>query len=243
MTEERWPEMRAALAAAERPVFFTGAGMSADSGIPTFRGPGGMWRGSRPEELATPEAFARDPQKVTDWYRMRRGVIAGADPHAGHRALAAYTQSREGAIVVTQNVDGLHQRAGCPRVEELHGSIWIDRCSRCSQEVVRASTDPIPEEGSDLPRCSCGSLQRPGVVWFGESLDPGTIERSVAALQRADAVVVVGTSSVVQPAASLVDLAPPDALRIEVNPDPGRPDGEHCLGTAAEVLPALLGGS
>ena len=240
MSDERSEAVRGELASAERPVFFTGAGMSADSGIPTFRGPGGMWRGSRPEELATPEAFQRDAQKVTDWYRMRRRVIAGAELHPGHRALARFVGERPKAVVVTQNVDGLHQRSGCSHVEELHGSIWVDRCSRCGDELPLEASDPIPQEGAELPRCDCGGLRRPGVVWFGESLDSGTMERSIAALRSADAVVVIGTSSLVQPAASLVDLAPSGALRVEVNPDPGRPEGHHFRGTAAELLPTLL---
>ena len=238
--DDRIRQVRSALSTADSVVFFTGAGMSAESGVPTFRGPQGLWRGSRPEELATPEAFQSDPQRVTDWYRMRRRLVASVEPHAGHRALAEFCLRHSNARVVTQNVDGLHTRAGCAGVEELHGTLWIDRCERCAEETALSALDPIPAEGEPLRRCTCGGAFRPGVVWFGESLPAATWDRSVGILRSAEVVIVVGTSSVVQPAASMVDLAPRDALRVEVNPEPSRSDLFTLAGTAADLLPQIL---
>ena len=231
---------RRAIATAERVVFFTGAGMSAESGIPTFRGPDGLWRGHRPEELATPEAFRADPERVTTWYRWRRSVIAAAPLHPGHRAVAEHCLSHPSAVVVTQNVDGLHQRAGCPTVEELHGSIWEDRCARCGDVAPLDPADPVPAESDPLPRCPCGGLRRPGVVWFGESLPAATVDRAVEALSGADLVLIVGTSAVVQPAASLVRRAPRTAVRITVDPSPPSGEGTHLLGAAGAILPRIL---
>ncbi len=178
-------------------VVFTGAGVSAESGIPTFRGAGGLWRNFRAEDLATPEAFARDPKLVWEWYEWRRGLIRDAQPNAAHRAIALLPD----ALVVTQNVDGLHARAGSADVLELHGNIFRVRCLR------ESTVESAPDAFSEMPpRCQCGALLRPDVVWFGEMLPEGAIERAAREIRRADLLLVIGTSGVVQPAAGLVSI-------------------------------------
>jgi NAD-dependent deacetylase len=191
-----------------RIVVLTGAGVSADSGIPTFRGAGGLWRNFRPEELATPEAFRRDPALVWEWYEWRRKLIHEAKPNAAHEALARLP----GAVVVTQNVDGLHARAGSRDVVELHGSILRVRC-------VREGTTRLREEPFDEvpPRCTCGALLRPDVVWFGEMLPEEALARAAAVVHSADLLLVIGTSGVVYPAAGFVTMH--SGLSIEINPE------------------------
>lgn len=230
---------RAAIASARRVVALTGAGVSAESGIPTFRGPGGLWRTHRPEDLATPVAFARDPRLVWEWYDWRRGIVASAEPNAAHEALASF-ERRRSLVLVTQNVDGLHARAGSRDVVLLHGDLWTLRCTGCGAER-EDRTVPLAELP---PRCACGGLLRPGVVWFGESLPEGVLERAFSALEEADVLLVVGTSAVVWPAAGLIPAAL-DAGRavIEVNPEPTEYSGRAVAiaGKAAQVLPELLG--
>jgi NAD-dependent deacetylase len=191
-----------------RVAVMTGAGVSADSGIPTFRGPGGLWREYRPEDLATPEAFRRDPALVWEWYEWRRGLIREARPNAAHDAIARLT----GATIVTQNVDGLHARAGSRDVVELHGNIFRVRC-------VREQTTSVREDAfAEIPpRCECGALLRPDVVWFGEPLPEEAVARAVSAIRTADLLLVIGTSGVVYPAAGFVTLH--DGLSIEINPE------------------------
>lgn len=192
-----------------RVVVFTGAGMSADSGVPTFRGPGGLWRNFRPEDLATPEAFQRDPKLVWEWYEWRRGLIRDARPNAAHEAVARLPD----AVVVTQNVDNLHARAGSRDVVELHGNIFRVRCTREHKAHMRM--EPFAEIP---PHCACGALLRPDVVWFGESLPPHAVARAVAAMHASDLLLVIGTSGVVYPAAGFVSLY--KGLSIEINPEP-----------------------
>ena len=166
------------LAEASRVLVVTGAGVSAESGIPTFRGEGGLWEGHRAEELATPEAFARDPETVWRWYRWRRGVCLEAEPNAAHRVIAEMDGEYPEFLLATQNVDGLHPRAGNKRIVELHGNIHQGRCTAC-EEV--AALPPEPED-APLPRCAgCGGLVRPHIVWFGESYWPGVLEAAFAA--------------------------------------------------------------
>ncbi|HEX6094706.1 MAG TPA: NAD-dependent deacylase [Thermoanaerobaculia bacterium] len=191
-----------------RIVVFTGAGISADSGVPTFRGPGGLWRDFRPEELATPAAFHRDPKLVWEWYEWRRGLIRDARPNAAHEAVARLSD----AVVVTQNVDNLHARAGSRDVVELHGNIFRVRCTRESRTHIRY--EPFPDVP---PHCGCGALLRPDVVWFGESLPQQEIARAIAAMQWADLLLVIGTSGVVHPAAGFVSYY--EGLSIEINPE------------------------
>ncbi|MBC7104472.1 MAG: NAD-dependent deacylase [Firmicutes bacterium] len=235
-------EARRLLRTARRVAVLTGAGVSAESGIPTFRGPGGLWRNFRPEELATPEAFARDPRLVWEWYAWRREVIAAARPNAAHLVLARMEEYYPDFTLITQNIDGLHQAAGSRNVVELHGNIWRVRCLREGKTMEYREVPParIP------PTCSCGALLRPDVVWFGEALPEAELARAFAAARECDLMLVVGTSAVVQPAASL-----PYVVRrhggavIEVNTE-RTPVSEIAtrsfLGPAARVLPELWAG-
>ncbi|MEJ2070039.1 MAG: NAD-dependent deacylase [Syntrophobacterales bacterium] len=233
-------ELAQLLAETERLVVLTGAGISVESGIPTFRGPQGLWRTFRPEELATPQAFQQDPELVWEWYDWRRGKIAQARPNPGHEALVRFEARMPEFILLTQNVDGLHRLAGSQRLLEIHGNIWEVRCLDCGhvQEDRRVPL-PIP------PRCDrCGGLLRPNVVWFGESLNPDILRRAEAALVQSQMVLVVGTSAVVQPAASMALWARQAGAKIaEINPD-ATPLTSHCdialSGAAGEILPKLL---
>lgn len=197
----------------------SGAGISAESGIPTFReAQTGLWARYAPEDLATPEAFAQHPERVWGWYQWRRALIARGGVNAGHWAIAALG-SRFDITVATQNVDGLHTAAGSSQVAELHGSIWREHCSRCETTI----DVPVAEPSDDAPRyCSaCGAMSRPDVVWFGEMLPTQALAAADNALARADAVIVVGTSNRVYPAAALVDAAVASSTPvIEINPEP-----------------------
>lgn len=233
-------EARARVAAAKRIAVLTGAGISAESGIPTFRGPGGLWRNFKPEDLATPQAFRRDPKLVWEWYDWRRNLIAQAEPNAGHLALAALEKRTESFTLVTQNVDGLHARAGSVNVIRLHGDIWNVRCTRCerSWDDFRPALDPLP------PMCECGAMARPGVVWFGESLPAREWSIAAQSSHHAEVFLVIGTSAVVQPAASLAGVAQDaGAVVIEVNAthtDISDWVDCHLEGSASEILPRLI---
>lgn len=213
----------------------TGAGVSAESGIPTFRSNGGYWRQHRFEDLATPEAFARDPKFVWVWYEERRRTIARAKPNAGHYGIAELERRKPVFTLITQNVDGLHDLAGSNAPIKLHGDIWTLRCTKCSKEGVdRTELDDLP------PHCGCGGLLRPGVVWFGEMLPEGAMERATAAVRAADLLIVAGTSAKVYPAAGLVPLA---KAAIEINPEATDFSDDVTFsirGTFAEILPKLL---
>jgi NAD-dependent deacetylase len=231
------------LRAARRVTVLTGAGVSAASGIPTFRGPGGLWRNFRPETLATAEAFARDPKLVWEWYDWRRGLIKDAQPNAAHHVLADWVRTRPGTTLITQNVDGLHERAGADPILRLHGSIWHVRCwDGCEKGRADWLDDTCPL--ADLPpRCPhCGGLVRPGVVWFGEKLDPGVVEAARAATE-CGVFLTIGTSAVVYPAAGLVDEAKRrGAFTVEINPDetPASPQVDVSLRMPAEDALARL---
>jgi NAD-dependent deacetylase len=246
---------RALLDGARRVVIFTGAGVSAESGVPTFRGPGGLWRNFRPEELATPQAFARDPRLVWEWYAWRRALVRGCSPNAAHRAIARFAARRPGVTVVTQNVDGLHERAardavaagGPPAapVLALHGSLFATRCARCD---YHAPGDVAVDASSEaaLPRCPrCGGMLRPGVVWFGEALDAAVLGAAFAAAAECGACLVVGTSAVVYPAAGVaMAAAEGGAAVIEVNAEETAVSGVAAVvvrGAAGEVVPGVLG--
>jgi NAD-dependent deacetylase len=232
-----------ALRRAGRITILTGAGVSAASGVPTFRGADGLWRKVRAETLATPEAFENDPKLVWEWYDWRRGVIRGARPNAAHDVLARWTRERPGVTLITQNVDGLHERAGAKDLLRLHGSIWRLRCwAGCP--AGRADwldeTTPLP---TLPPRCPhCAGLARPAVVWFGESLDPGVLQAADRATA-CDVFLTVGTSAVVYPAAGLTHLARRrGALTVEINTDATDASGRVDVvmqGKAEEILPAL----
>jgi NAD-dependent deacetylase len=216
----------------------TGAGTSAESGVPTFRGHSGLWRNFRPEQLATPEAFCGDPALVWEWYEWRRGLIGSCAPNAAHATLAEMEATLPGFSLITQNVDGLHQAAGSRNVLELHGNIWRMRCTGCGNAIEDRRV-PLPEIP---PRCSaCGALLRPDVVWFGESLSSEVLEAAWAAAAHCRLMLVVGTSALVQPAASLPLVALRNGARVaEVNPaeTPLSPHAHEVLrGPAAEMLP------
>lgn len=199
-------------------VAFTGAGASAEAGIPTFRGKDGLWNRYRPEELATPYAFATNPRRVWEWYKWRMSIIAKAQPTMAHKVLANW--ERDGILmgVVTQNVDGLHQRAGSFKVIELHGSIWRVRCTSCG---IRRDLGfgNIPKE--DIPRCDeCGNILRPDVVWFQEPVPLDQFQRAEELFSEAKVILVIGTSGVVMPAALLpINAAREGKILIEVNPE------------------------
>jgi NAD-dependent deacetylase len=221
-------------------VVMTGAGISAESGVPTFRGPGGLWKNFKPEELATPEAFERDPRLVWEWYDWRRGLIAAAKPNLGHYALVTLEKRVPEFALVTQNVDGLHALAGSRRVLEVHGNIWRTRCLSC-RETREQRESPLPRIP---PRCRCEGLLRPDVVWFGEPLPLDVVKAATKAIETCDLMLVVGTSGVVQPAASFGDRALARGVpMVEVNPEatPLSAGCAHVLrGPAAEILPQLI---
>jgi NAD-dependent protein deacetylase/lipoamidase len=219
----------------------TGAGISTESGVPAFRGEKGLWREYKPEDLATPQAFARDPRLVWEWYNWRRELIAKAGPNAGHRALVELETRKRNFTLITQNVDGLHDLAGSGRILKLHGDIWRMRCTACGANWPdrRATLPKLP------PHCACGGLARPGVVWFGEPLPDGIMLEAEHAVQSAQVLLVVGTSAVVYPAASLIPLAKSARAKvIEINPEATPYSGiADCSlrGPAGEYLPQLIG--
>jgi NAD-dependent deacetylase len=211
--------LRTRLASAERVVAFTGAGISRESGLDTFRGAGGLWERMRPEELATPEAFAADPARVWSWYAFRFERARRVVPNSAHLALARWETLFPSSLVVTQNVDGLHRRAGSTQVLEVHGTLANAYCEDCRRE--RSMSDAVAESAAAPPICACGGRFRPGVVWFGEMLSPEILAAAMAAAERAQIMVSVGTSAVVYPAAGLIASAVrAGASYIEVNPEP-----------------------
>jgi NAD-dependent deacetylase len=246
---------RALVRDAERIVVLTGAGVSAESGVQTFRGDGGLWRSYRPEELATPQAFARDPRVVWEWYTWRRSLVAACEPNAAHTALARLALSGPApTTLVTQNVDGLHHRAadavatggdaerGYPL--EVHGALHRDRCARCQRRSDGIASDDLDPDGP-LPACSaCGGPLRPDVVWFGEALDPEVIGAAFDAAASADLCIVVGTSALVHPAASIPDAtlrSGGSLLEINLEPTPlSRRSTLTILGEAGSLVPAVL---
>jgi NAD-dependent deacetylase len=229
------------LKAAKRRAVLTGAGISAESGVPTFRGQDGLWAGRRPEEVATPEAFARDPADVWEFYRWRLKNLAEVQPNAGHRALAKLERESEQFWLITQNVDGLHRAAGSENVIEVHGTVRAARCSSCS---FRCDTAEVVDE--ELPKCpECRALLRPAVVWFGEMLPQAALAAAQEAIRQCDLMLVVGTSGVVQPAASFADWAKDHGARvIEINIERTPISliaDVTLLGKSGEILPELVG--
>jgi len=239
------PDLVRCLVQAQRIAALTGAGVSAESGVPTFRDAlEGLWAKYDPTELATPQAFARDPKTVTRWYDERRTKLAACEPNTAHRALAELQRDMraQGRIftLLTQNVDRLHQLAGSEDVVELHGSLWLWRCVECGEERE--------ERGSAFethpPRCECGGMRRPGVVWFGEALSEDALAASYEAVESCDLFLSIGTSAVVHPAAGFAQLAQAAGARVaEINRDPTPISGVvdwSVLGPAGETLPELL---
>ena len=225
---------------ANRVAVLTGAGISAESGIPTFRGAEGLWKKFRAEELATPEAFSRDPKLVWEWYDWRRGIIAQKMPNSGHKVLASWENAFPAFSLITQNIDGLHQKAGSKNISELHGNIWKVRCTE-EGTVTENYETPL----KDIPpRCpSCGAVLRPHVVWFGESLSSAVLNTAFLLSSTCNVMFVIGTSAVVQPAASLpIAAAESGAKIVEINPDP-TPLTSYAdfsiRGKAGEILPMI----
>jgi NAD-dependent deacetylase len=246
-------QARTLLSEANQVLVMTGAGISTESGVPTFRGPGGLWKQFRPEDLATPAAFQRDPRLVWEWYGWRREKLAACAPNPGHLALARWMAGRSGITLVTQNVDGLHEAAARqvwgndsrpPVPLRLHGSIARVRCTHCDH----ATDDSGPvnsESAATLPRCPrCRSLLRPDVVWFGEALPAPALEAAERAARAADACLVIGTAGAVYPAAGYVFAVQRRGKPVIVV-DPGETAFDSVaavklVGTAGDTLPALL---
>lgn len=228
---------------AEHVGVLTGAGISAESGIPTFRDPDGLWDRFKPEELANVDAFLNDPELVQKWYEHRRTVAMEKEPNRGHLALAELERMVDDFTLVTQNVDDLHRRAGSENVVELHGNIMRSYCIDCEREAIAADLKPRAEgERAVCPECS--GLIRPDVVWFGEMLPEGALEAAYASAGRADVFLSVGTSAVVYPAAGIPLFASQAGAYVaEINVQPSAiADAldEVVLGKAGEVLPLLI---
>jgi len=222
-----------------RVVFFTGAGMSAESGVPTYRGRGGIWAQYRWEEYACQDAFDADPNKVLAFHRQRRERVLACAPHAGHRHLAALQAAHPGLSLVTQNIDGMHQRAGAREAVELHGSLWRMRCARHGVNEDLAAAEYARRECA-----SCGAPLRPDITWFADSVNAAVFARAEQLIAQAQLFVAVGTSGIVYPAAGLIPLAARSGARmIEINPDETEMSGlfGECVREAAGVaLPRLF---
>jgi NAD-dependent deacetylase len=241
------------LRSARRAVFLTGAGVSAESGVPTFRDDlTGLWARFDAERLATAEAFHADPDLVWGWYEWRRARVSAAEPNPGHRAIAAIEARLPGSTVITQNVDDLHERAGTRAPIHLHGSLFAPRCVSEAAHLAAFPDGPDggrvePDEGRRIPPplcASCGALVRPGVVWFGESLPEAALSAAIDAASACDLLLAVGTSGVVYPAAGIPGIAAGSgATVIQVNPEPTPLDRVcdiNLRGAAGRVLPALV---
>ena len=233
--------VKALLDGSRKVVALTGAGVSAESGVPTFRGREGLWKTYRPEDLARPDAFEAHPELVWEFYNWRRKMIAACEPNPAHIALAKLERALPNFLLITQNVDGLHARAGSRKLMEMHGSLWQVKCTVCTHAREEFG------ELDDLPECPvCGHLLRPGVVWFGEPLIPGVLKLAIAQISSADVFLSIGTSSLVQPAASFYQLAKDHgAVTVEINLEPTPNTGfmDFALhGKAGDILPELITG-
>lgn len=228
------------LAKSKNLLVITGAGISHESGIPTFRGNDGLWQNYRAEELATPEAFARDPETVWEWYDWRRGIIGRAEPNGGHLAIKELEELYEHFLLITQNVDGLHGRAGNTKMVEIHGNLWRVRCERDGMTSMLMDV-PLP---SIPPRCKCGALLRPDVVWFGESLSPHAMGQADRAMEACDTLIVVGTSGAVYPVASFPSTVKNrGGFVIEINTEPtpiSSIANVALYGKSGDILPELV---
>ncbi|MCK5039316.1 MAG: NAD-dependent deacylase [Thermoplasmata archaeon] len=233
------PKLIATLQQATRIVIVTGSGISAESGIPTFRGEDGLWKKYRAEELATPEAFYSNPELVWEWYDWRRQLIGKAEPNPGHDVIAMMEGEYPEFLLITQNVDGLHRKAGSRNVVEIHGNIWRARCTG-GCETSYLEENPITQLP---PKCNCGAMLRPDIVWFGESLPIEGLLRAEKAIQECDVLIVIGTSGYVYPVASFPMIAQAaGAMVVEINIE-RTPISQIAdftlLGKAGDVLPAL----
>ncbi len=233
-------DLRERLWGARNVAVLTGAGISAESGVPTFRGEGGIWKQFRAVDLATPEAFSLDPKLVWEFYNWRRELVAPLSPNPGHFALAEIERLVPRFTLITQNIDGLHEKAGSRNIIELHGNLWRVRCTRC-ETITEDRRAPLP----GLPACkSCGSLLRPHVVWFGEMLEPRVLNAAYEAVGDCDLMIVTGTSGTVQPAASMgVQAKQNGAAVAEINLEKTPYSNLYdisILGKSGEILPQLL---
>ena len=223
---------------AKYPVALTGAGISKESNVPTFRGKDGLWKQYNAMELATPHAFNQNPQLVWEWYIWRQNLIAKCTPNPAHNILAAWEKSKLLKALITQNVDGLHRQAGSEKVLEVHGNLWALKCTHCSYH------SQLTHPAKAIPHCpECNALLRPDVVWFGESLPSQIMDQVFTELQKADLIIVVGTSAMVQPAASfplIVKRHGGKIIEVNVGETPLSSSADVCLqGKAGEILPRL----
>jgi len=238
--EKNINELKKIIASSKRVTVLTGAGISAESGVPTFRGSGGIWRNYQVTDVATPQAFARDPELVWEFYNWRRDLISKVTFNPGHKALVKLERHVNDFTLITQNVDGLHKEAGSRRLLEIHGNLWEVKCTKCGQLTMDRSLNM-----GKLPKCTkCGGLLRPNVVWFGESLDPDITHKAIEASQNCELMLIVGTSGVVQPAASLASQAKAEGavvaeINIEQTPQSGQMDFV-LTGPAGKILPMLV---
>lgn len=238
--EEKIIEARGIIERCSSLTVLSGAGISAESGVPTFRGKDGLWRNFRSDQLATPEAFWRDPGLVWEWYDWRRRAVKDARPNPGHFALAELEIQKKGFTLITQNIDGLHQMAGSRKIVEMHGNIWQIRCTKCG-DVKQNHCVPLEEIP---PRCGlCGEIGRPNVVWFGEIIPMEVIDKSLKAIEECEVMLIIGTSGVVEPAASMGLVAKQTEktvieINLESTPNSGLFD-LTILGKSGEILPLL----
>jgi NAD-dependent deacetylase len=250
MSQKFSERLLACLDTAHCVVAFTGAGVSAESGVPTFRGTDGIWKKFKPEDLANVDAFMRNPELVWEWYAHRKRIMASIEPNAGHRALVEMEQLFESVSIVTQNIDNLHRRAGSTRVFELHGNIERNYCIKCgarytNEDVLNRSGVPVCNQlrTSGAARGLCGGLIRPDVVWFGEMLPEEEWDGAVKAAESSDVFLCIGTSGVVYPAASIPQMAKKEgAFLVEINPEPTPITDitdEFLQGPSGVILPAL----
>lgn len=234
------PSLERALAEARHVAVLTGAGVSAESGVPTFRSPGGLWAQYDPTQLATFEAFSQDPDLVWRWYSWRRGIIRGVQPNAGHYALAEAAALFPAFSLITQNVDDLHRRAGSREVHELHGNIERSRCIDCGRKFDGDEAPPSEQ----VQHCECGGLIRPGVVWFGEAMPEAELEFAQDSARECDLFLTIGTSGLVYPAAALPLIARQNgAYVVEINPEPSaiaRQLDECIIAPSGVVLPVIM---
>ncbi|MGQ0794433.1 MAG: SIR2 family NAD-dependent protein deacylase [Deltaproteobacteria bacterium] len=239
-TEDKILKAKRIVERASKVVVLSGAGVSAESGVPTFRGDGGLWRNFRAEDLATPDAFYRDPKLVWEWYDWRRTLMKAAKPNPGHFAVVDLEREKSKFTLITQNIDGLHRLAGSRNVIEMHGNIWQTRCTNCTQSDENYDV-PIKEIP---PVCrACGAVMRPNIVWYGEMIPMAVIDKALFAMEDCDVMLIIGTSGVVQPAASMGIVAKQSGKTvIEINTEPTINSQLYdmtVIGKSGEILPAL----
>ena len=239
--EEKILEAKRIIDDASNIAVLSGAGISAESGIPTFRGEDGLWKNFRPEDLATPDAFSKDPKLVWEWYEWRRKLIKDSKPNPGHYALADFEQQVSDYTLITQNIDGLHQLAGSRNIVEMHGNLWQIRCTSCGN-IEQNFEVPFKELP---PLCkNCNSLGRPNIVWFGEVIPMPIIDKSLMAIENCQVMLIIGTSGVVEPAASMGLIAKQTGKTvIEINLEPTPNSNFYDLsinGKSGEILPQIF---